>query len=86
MTFVLALVATSFGAPQGTSDLAARDLVAVIVSSSDAHESIADYCDLWECDADCDGKGYYKDEKCVCSGSAEHVSKTPIEKFGLLGD
>lgn len=64
ITTVLALVATSSGAPQGTSDLHARELVAIVVSSSDNHQS------CWPpiCGISCtNGRGHCDDgDECVC--------------------
>ncbi|RDI88828.1 hypothetical protein Vi05172_g954 [Venturia inaequalis] len=82
MAIVLALAATSFGAPQGNSDLNERDLVAIVVSSNNNHQA----CDTESCDSFCQdnhlkGGDCDDDGNCICDWNfAERVLGTRFGK------
>ncbi|KAE9969884.1 hypothetical protein EG328_006620 [Venturia inaequalis] len=82
MATVLALAATSLGAPQGNSDLNERDLVAIVVSSNNNHQG----CDTESCDSFCQdnhlkGGDCDDDGNCICDWNfAERVLGTPFGK------
>ncbi|TLD37690.1 hypothetical protein E2P81_ATG04502 [Venturia nashicola] len=57
-TTLLAFALTSFGAPRGSTDLDARDLLAIIVIDNDGHGIIAEACSETSCDAICRAAGH----------------------------
>lgn len=87
MATVLALAATSLGAPQGTSNLNERDLVAIVVSSNNNHQACdPEICEFFCKDSEFEGGHCDEDSTCICDQrSAERVLGTRFGKVRESG-